>query len=107
MRTQPGTSCNLHQNALQGSMPERAPRPGAGTSATKASHHGLLARLAFETITISYSRLTSNMALHAVCMAFSVNIMRSAKHTKRSGHARNESGLAVALPLERLCGGDT
>ncbi|CAG5148592.1 uncharacterized protein ALTATR162_LOCUS2221 [Alternaria atra] len=36
-------------------------------------------------------------------MAFSVNIMRSAKDTKRSGHARNESGLAVALPLERLC----
>lgn len=45
------------------------------------------------------------MPLYAMRMAFSVNIMRSAKDTKRSGHARNESGLAVTLPPERLCGG--
>lgn len=86
---------------------EQALGQASEPSATKASHHGLLARLAFETTTISYNRLTSNTALHIMCMAFFVNIMRFAKDTKRSGHARNEVGLAVVLPLERLCGRDT
>ena len=75
-------------------------------SATHVSHHGLLAHLEFETTVILQRRFTLDPPPYALRMVSGVNIMRAAETTKKSGHGRNDIGLADA-PLPVAFGGDT